>query len=44
MKHPYAGMAPSVIRGSVSIHGGVDLVKIPNNKSQMTNKYQKKSA
>jgi hypothetical protein len=24
----------------VSIHGAVDLVEIPNNKYQMTNKYQ----
>jgi hypothetical protein len=40
MKHPHASVAPSVIKGSVSIHGAVDLVKMPNNKSQMTNKFQ----
>jgi hypothetical protein len=28
------------VRKMVSIHGVVELVEIPNNKSQMTNKYQ----
>jgi hypothetical protein len=40
MKLSHATVALSVIKGSVSIHGAVELVEIPNNKFQMTNKYQ----
>jgi hypothetical protein len=40
MKRPHASVAPSVIKGLITINGAVDLVKIPNDKSQMTNKFQ----
>ncbi len=38
---PLAAEATSLIeKETVSIYGAVELVEIPNNKSQMTNKYQ----
>ncbi len=40
MKHSHATVALSVIKGSVSINGAVELGEIPNTKFQMTNKYQ----